>query len=41
MSDFSQEAADLHVRIFARLQAAEELQNEFFAIDDRGVGLLG
>ena len=37
--DFRKEAADFHVRIFARLQAAEKFQNELLAVDDRGIGL--
>ena len=39
MSDFSEEAANLHIRIFSRLQTPEELEYELPAIQDRCIGL--
>ena len=39
--DLGEETADLDVGVFARLKAPEQLQDEFLAIKDGGVGLFG
>ena len=41
VGDLGKEAADLSVGVFSGLDSAEELQNQFAAKEDGGVGLLG
>ena len=41
VGDFGEEAADLGVGVFAGLEAAEELEDQFLIVEDGGVGLLG
>jgi len=40
VSDLGEEATDFGVRVFSRLDAAEELEDEFLVVEDGGVGLL-